>query len=56
LANWDGKPLLELLRRLARYGDRVSIIADERIRSLVPVDWARFNWVLPRELSRSVPR
>jgi len=37
-----------LLRRLARYGDRVHIIVDERLRALVPIDSSVFNLVLAR--------
>jgi radical SAM superfamily enzyme YgiQ (UPF0313 family) len=35
-----------LLRRLARYGDRVHIVVDERLRALVPIDSSVFNLVL----------
>jgi hypothetical protein len=35
-----------LLRRLARYGDRVSIVIDERVRTLLPIDSSVFNLVL----------
>jgi radical SAM superfamily enzyme YgiQ (UPF0313 family) len=35
-----------LLRRLARYGDRVSIVIDARLRALLPVDSSIFNLVL----------
>jgi len=35
-----------LLSRLARYGDRVSIIVDEKVRSVVPIDSSVFNLVL----------
>ena len=35
-----------LLSRLARYGDRVSIIVDEKVRSLIPIDSSVFNLVL----------
>ena len=38
--------LQELLRRLARYGDRVSIVVDERLRTLVPIDSSVFHFVL----------
>jgi hypothetical protein len=38
--------LQRLLRRLARYGDRVSIVLDERLRNLVPIDSSVFNLVL----------
>ncbi len=38
--------LQRLLKRLARYGDRVSIVLDERLRSLVPIDSSVFNLVL----------
>ena len=44
-----------LLRRLARYGDRVHIVVDERLRALVPIDSSVFNLVLAegsRPLSR----
>ena len=37
-----------LLRRLARYGDRVHIVVDERLRALVPIDSSVFNLVLAR--------
>ena len=37
-----------LLGRLARYGDRVHIIVDERLRALVPIDSSVFNLVLAR--------
>jgi radical SAM superfamily enzyme YgiQ (UPF0313 family) len=39
--------LQELLRKLARYGDRVSIEVDERLRTLVPIDSSVFHLVLP---------
>ena len=38
-----------LLRGLARYGDRVSIVMDERLRALVPIDSSVFNLVLARQ-------
>jgi hypothetical protein len=38
--------LQELLRKLARYGDRVSIEVDERLRTLVPIDSSVFHLVL----------
>jgi radical SAM superfamily enzyme YgiQ (UPF0313 family) len=38
----------QMLSRLARYGDRVSIIVDDRLRSLVPIDSSVFNLVLTR--------
>jgi radical SAM superfamily enzyme YgiQ (UPF0313 family) len=38
--------LQRLLNRLARYGDRVSIVLDERLRHLVPIDSSVFNLVL----------
>jgi hypothetical protein len=40
--------LQRLLKRLARYGDRVSIVLDERLRHLVPIDSSVFNLVLAR--------
>jgi hypothetical protein len=40
--------LQRLLDRLARYGDRVSIVLDERLRHLVPIDSSVFNLVLAR--------
>jgi len=39
-------PFQRLLRRLARYGDRVSIVIDERLRAGVPVDSSVFHLVL----------
>jgi radical SAM superfamily enzyme YgiQ (UPF0313 family) len=42
--------LQDLLRVLARYGDRVSIVVDERLRALVAIDSSVFNLVLgPRD-------
>ena len=39
-----------LLRRLARYGDRVSIVIDEKLRPMLTVDSSVFDVVLwPRE-------
>jgi hypothetical protein len=35
-----------LLKRLARYGDRVSIVLDERLRTLLQIDSSVFNLVL----------
>ena len=40
------EPFQGLLRRLARYGDRVHIVVDERLRALVPIDSSVFNLVL----------
>jgi uncharacterized protein DUF4070 len=42
------EPFQRLLRRLARYGDRVHIVIDERLRALVPIDSSVFNLVLAR--------
>jgi hypothetical protein len=39
-----------LLRRLARYGDRVHIVVDERLRALVPIDSSVFNLVFARRV------
>jgi len=38
--------LLALLARLARHGDRVSIVVHEKLRALVPVDSSVFHLVL----------
>ena len=38
--------LNRLLARLARYGDRVSIVLDDRVRKLVRVDSSVFHLVL----------
>ncbi len=40
------EPLQRLLRRLARYGDRVSIVMDAKLRTMLPVDSSVFNLVL----------
>jgi len=40
------EPLQRLLGRLARYGDRVSIVTDEKLRRLLRVDSSVFNLVL----------
>ena len=42
-----------MLSRLARYGDRVSIIVDEKVRSLIPIDSSVFNLVLAGPEERS---
>src|SRR5580704_4731884 len=39
-----------LLRRLARYGDRVHIVVDERLSALVPIDSSVFNLVFARRV------
>jgi hypothetical protein len=39
-----------LLRRLARYGDRVHIVVDEHLRALVPIDSSVFNLVFARRV------
>lgn len=39
--------MVRLLSRLARYGDRVSILADEAIRTQAALRWPHFHWVLP---------
>jgi hypothetical protein len=44
--DWDVESAKRFLRRLARYGDRISIVADERLRRLVAIDWSRFNMIL----------
>ncbi len=38
--------LQRLLARLARHGDRVSVVVHEKLRALVPVDSSVFNMVL----------
>jgi radical SAM superfamily enzyme YgiQ (UPF0313 family) len=48
--------LQDLLRRLARYGDRISIIVDERLRGLVSIDSSVFNLVLARSAACSSAR
>ena len=40
-----------LLKRLSCYGDRVSIVLDESLRYIVPVDSSVFNVVLVRTAS-----
>jgi radical SAM superfamily enzyme YgiQ (UPF0313 family) len=42
-----------MLSRLARYGDRVSIIVDEKVRSLIRIDSSVFNLVLAGPEERS---
>jgi hypothetical protein len=42
----EGRHLERLLRQLRRYGDRVSIVIDERLRQLVQIDSSVFNLVL----------
>jgi hypothetical protein len=41
------------LGRLARYGDRISIVVDERLRGVLPIDSSIFHVVLgPRQAAR----
>jgi hypothetical protein len=40
------EPLQRLLARLARHGDRVSIVIDEKLRALIPIDSSVFHLVL----------
>ena len=42
-----------LLQRLARYGDRVSVVIDARLRALLPVDSSIFNVVLPTSVDQA---
>jgi cytosine/adenosine deaminase-related metal-dependent hydrolase len=42
----DARTAERLLRRLARYGDRVSLQVAETLREAVDVDWSRFEMVL----------
>jgi hypothetical protein len=42
----EGPHLERLLLRLRRYGDRVSIVVDERLRQVVRVDSSVFKLVL----------
>ncbi|MGE5242255.1 MAG: radical SAM protein, partial [Bacteroidota bacterium] len=44
-----------LLRRLAPYGDRVSVWVDERVRPLVPVDSSVFHLLLSRNPHTGTP-
>jgi radical SAM superfamily enzyme YgiQ (UPF0313 family) len=44
-----------MLSRLARYGDRVSIIVDEKVRSLIRIDSSVFNLVLAGDKERATP-
>ncbi len=46
--------LERLFRRLARYGDRISVIVSERLRDLVRVDSSRFLVVLADPLAAPV--
>jgi hypothetical protein len=45
--------LRRLLARLARYGDRISVVLHERLRALVAVDSSVFNLVLSRAGGRT---
>jgi len=42
----ERRHLDRMLRRLCRYGDRVSIVVHERLRGLVDIDSSRFHLVL----------
>lgn len=46
------KPLQQLLARISRYGDRVSIFVDERLHPIVPIDSSIFDLMLA---DRSAP-
>jgi hypothetical protein len=46
LREHESEHLERLLRRLARYGDRVSIVVSESLRDLVHIDSSRFHLVL----------
>jgi hypothetical protein len=46
LADSAHGPLQGLLLRLQRYGDRIWLIVDERIRQAIVIDWSVFNLVL----------
>lgn len=39
-----------LLQRLARYGDRIFIVVDKKLRNLVPIDSSVFNVVLEEQI------
>jgi hypothetical protein len=43
------RQLERLLKRLAPYGDRVSVWIDERVRPLVPIDSSVFHVLLTRD-------
>jgi hypothetical protein len=44
----DARALEQLLARLSRYGDRVSLSIAETMREMVHVDWSRFEMVRVR--------
>ena len=49
------RQLERLLKRLAPYGDRVSVWIDERVRPLVPIDSSVFHLLLARDPRNSIP-
>jgi radical SAM superfamily enzyme YgiQ (UPF0313 family) len=49
------RQLERLLKRLAPYGDRVSIWIDERVRPLVPIDSSVFHLLLTRDPHTGIP-
>ena len=49
------RQLARLLRRLAPYGDRVSVWIDERVRPLVPIDSSVFHLLLTRDPHPGAP-
>jgi radical SAM superfamily enzyme YgiQ (UPF0313 family) len=49
------RQLERLLRRLAPYGDRVSIWIDERVRPVVPIDSSVFHLLLAHDPRNSIP-
>jgi radical SAM superfamily enzyme YgiQ (UPF0313 family) len=44
----DAEALERMLKRLSRYGDRVSLSVAETVRDMVHVDWSRFELVRVR--------
>jgi radical SAM superfamily enzyme YgiQ (UPF0313 family) len=49
------RQLKHLLRRLAPYGDRVSVWIDERVRPVVPIDSSVFHLLLARDPHTDLP-
>jgi hypothetical protein len=49
------RQLERLLKRLAPYGDRVSVWIDERVRPLVPIDSSVFHLLLTRDARTGIP-
>jgi hypothetical protein len=56
LQRQHGRHAARMLERLARYGDRVSITIDDKLRALLPIDSSIFNVVLMQQTTSRAHR